>query len=216
MKKGAIFDMDGLLFNTELVFNTSWHEVANSHGLSIHEEMLDELRGTNGMIMNTIINSYIPNADAEKLVQEVFAFAKKALEQSVPMKEGVIEILPYFKDNNVKLALASSAPLDLILNNLKKSNTDIYFDVIVSGQQVINGKPEPDIFISAADKLMLNPSDCYVFEDGFHGVEAAVRAGCSTIMVPDLLVPTKKQYEVCCGIYTSLRDVLAAIKEGQI
>lgn len=216
MKKGAIFDMDGLLFDTELVYNTSWYEVADNLGLLIHEKMLDELRGTNGTIMNSIVNSYLPRVDAEKLIEEVFAFAKKMLAHSVPMKDGVIEILSYLKDNNIKLALASSAPMDLILSNLKMSKIDFYFDVIVSGQQVVNGKPHPDIFLLAAEKLMLSPSDCYVLEDGFHGVEAAVRAGCSTIMVPDLLVPTKKQYEICCGIYTSLIDVIDAIKDGQI
>lgn len=216
MKKGAIFDMDGLLFDTEVVYNKSWYEVADRYDLPIHEEMLDQLRGTNGVIMNDIINSYLPDVDGTKLIEDVFACAKKTLAQHVPMKDGALEVLSYFKEKKVKLAVASSAPIDLIINNLKKAEIDFYFDAIVSGQQVSKGKPNPDIFLLAANKLMLNSSDCYVFEDGIHGVEAGVRAGCSTIMIPDLLEPTEKERRDCCAIFTSLLEVIDAIEQGQM
>lgn len=215
MKKGAIFDMDGLLFDTELVYNQAWHEVAKQHKLSIHPEMLDAIRGTNGVFMQQIVNSYWPEVHAEKLIDEVFENSRRILTQSVPMKPGVHELLDYMKSNNIVLALASSAPLDFIYSNLKIAKIFSYFDIIVSGEQVTRGKPAPDIFLLAAEKLRLNPEDCYVFEDGLHGVHAGIQAGCATIMVPDLVAPTEDLHESCIGIYDSLVDVKKAIENGK-
>ena len=82
----------------------------------------------------------------------------------------------------------------------------------MSGEQVEHGKPFPDIFLLAAQKLNLQAQDCYVFEDGINGVRAGIQAGCSTIMVPDLVPPTKELYEQCTGIYPSLHAVLHALQ----
>lgn len=215
MEKGAIFDMDGLLFDTELVYNQAWHEVAKQHKLSIHPEMLDAIRGTNGVFMQQIVNSYWPEVNAEKLIDEVFENSRNILTQSVPMKPGVHELLDYMKSKNLVLALASSAPLDLIYSNLKIANIFSYFDVVVSGEQVVRGKPAPDIFLLAAEKLSLNPENCYVLEDGLHGVHAGIQAGCATIMVPDLIAPTEELYEKCVGIYHNLYEVLEAMKKSE-
>ena len=85
MKSGAIFDMDGLLFDTERVYDEEWRKVGRSHGYHISEKMLDETRGANGEFMNRIINKYLPDADAARLTEEVFESSKKALAKSVPM-----------------------------------------------------------------------------------------------------------------------------------
>lgn len=208
MKAGALFDMDGLLFDTERVYNRAWNEIAYEHGLRIHPEMLDELRGTNGSFMCAIVNRYWLDVKAEYLIEEVFDKAKKALENNVPIKRGAIELLSFFQQNHVRLAVASSAPMALIKKNLKVSGLDSYFDVVVSGEQVTHGKPAGDIYVLAAEKLHLRAQDCYVFEDGIHGVYAGIHAGCKTYMIPDLIPPTDEVLAACAGVYPSLCDIL--------
>ena len=212
MKLGAIFDMDGLLFDTERVYNEALYFIANQYGLHVEQEMLNKLRGTSGETMYNIVNTYWDSVDSKQLCDELFAHAKKILQHHVPVKEGVYEILSFFKEHHVKMAIASSAPRKLILHNIKEANIQDYFDVIVSGDQVQHSKPSPDIFLLAADKLKLSPRDCYVFEDGIHGVKAAVLAGCATIMIPDLLPPTPQEYASCIGIYKSLDSFLNELK----
>ena len=122
------------------------------------------------------------------------------------------ELLEYLKQHAVRMAVASSAPMELIKSNLRLAGIADYFDAVVSGEQVEHGKPFPDIFLLAAQKLNLQAQDCYVFEDGINGVRAGIQAGCSTIMVPDLVPPTKELYEQCTGIYPSLHAVLHALQ----
>ena len=174
--------------------------------------MLDELRGTNGSRMIGIVNTYWPSVDAKKLTDELFAHAIVTLSTHVPMKPGVVELLEYLKQHAVRMAVASSAPMELIKSNLRLAGIADYFDAVISGEQVVHGKPSPDIFLLAAQQLGLPAADCYVFEDGIHGVRAGIRAGCSTIMVPDLVPPTEELYEQCTGIYPNLPAVLHAMQ----
>lgn len=216
MKSGAIFDMDGLLFDTEQVYNKEWYETAKRHELTIHPAMLDSLRGTSGIQMYTKIQTFWPNVKAKELVEEVFANAQASLQEAVPMKPGVIEILTYLAQQNIKLAVASSAPRELVTQNLHTAKIADYFSVVVSGDDVAISKPAPDCFLLAAEKLQLAPQDCYVFEDGIHGVRAGLAAGCAVIMVPDFIAPTPDLYERCMGIYPNLSAAREALeKQGQ-
>lgn len=215
MKSGAIFDMDGLLFDTEILYNNMWGKVAETYGLKLNGKMLDEMRGTGREAMYKIINRYWPTVDAPKIREELFEEARKELLKNVPIKQGVIEILEYLKNNGVRLAVASGSPLESVKNNLKVARIDSYFDVVVSGEQVSFGKPAPDIFLLAASKLGLGAEDCYVFEDAPNGVYAGVKAGCKTIMIPDMLSPTEDLYEIVVGIYPNLIEALEGIKRGE-
>ena len=86
----------------------------------------------------------------------------------------------------------------------------------MSGFEVVNGKPAPDIFLTAARELGVPPEDCYVFEDGINGALAGISAGCATVMIPDLMKPTPELVRNCAGIYESLAIALDAIKAGEI
>ena len=91
-----------------------------------------------------------------------------------------------------------------------------YFDVVVSGFEVACGKPAPDVFLHAAEKLGLDPKDCYVFEDSISGVQAGFAAGCATVMIPDISQPTEELRKMYVGVYTSLLDAMEEIKAGKI
>lgn len=102
----------------------------------------------------------------------------------------------------------------MIQNNLQVSKTACYFDVIASGQEVEHAKPSPEVFLLAAKRMGVDAGDCYVFEDGIHGVHAGVNAGCTTIMIPDMLKPTQEILNMPVHIYKDLLEAKAAIETG--
>lgn len=216
MKCGAIFDMDGLLFDTEMLYDNIWKKVAERRNREVPEEMLTEMRGVGREEMTKIISRYWPQEDPAAIRTEIFEGASEELRKKVPMKSGVKELLEYLREKGMKLAVASGSPLESIKNNLKVAKIDSYFDVVVSGEQVPYGKPAPDIFLLAAKELKLKPAACYVFEDAPSGVYAAVNAGCMAVMVPDRVPPTEELYQMAAGIYDSLDAVLNAMKTGTL
>lgn len=216
MQKGAIFDMDGLLFDTEKLFDIAWYKVADRHGLILTQNFFDSSRGTSGDVMKRNLKKFFPEQDPDVLLHELFETTAQLTQKQVPVKKGVFEILSYFKENGVKIAVASSSPLSMINHNLKISGIDSYFDVVTSGQEVKHAKPSPDVFLLAAKRIGLDSGDCYVFEDGIHGVHAGVNAGCVTIMIPDMLQPTKEILEMPVHIYKDLVEAKAAIEAGKL
>jgi len=146
MKKGAIFDMDGLLFDTEKLFDIAWHRVADKHGLTLTQEFFNTSRGISGDVMFRNLKSYFPTKDPKILLNELFENTAELTRQQVPLKKGVFEILSFFKENGVKISVASSSPLSMIQNNLQVSKTSCYFYVVCSGQEVEHAKPSQKYF----------------------------------------------------------------------
>jgi HAD superfamily hydrolase (TIGR01509 family) len=136
--------------------------------------------------------------------------------QGVPEKSGMREILTFFREKGVKLALASSTGKKRILENLRSAGVQDDFDAVVSGQEVAKGKPKPDIFLLAAERIGCTPSDCYVFEDGINGVQAGIAAGCATVMIPDLIEPPKSLRPQCAAICGSLQEAMRLIEKGEL
>jgi HAD superfamily hydrolase (TIGR01509 family) len=154
--------------------------------------------------------------DGSDIAKECRKRVHDDLAENVPEKPGVHEIVEMFSKNGVKLAVASSSPIDMIRRNLTKTDLIGYFDVLVTGQGLEHGKPAPDIFLKAAEELGLDPADCYVFEDAFNGVTAGYAAGCRTIMIPDLQPPTEEIRKQAAGVYENLLAAKEAIENGEI
>ncbi len=216
MINAVIFDMDGVLFDTELVFDQIWTMLAKKYGYVIQQQMLNNLRGTSGKRMANIIESYWKDADGFLIIDELFANAKAYLSQKVPLKPGVCELIDFLWQHKMPMAVASGSFKDLVLSNLKVSGLIHYFQVISSGDEVSSGKPEPDIFLLTAKRLCQKPQNCLVLEDGIHGVLAGIRAGCETYMVLDKVSPTKEILEKQVPIYNDLTEVLADLKANVI
>ena len=215
MKKGAIFDMDGLMFDTERLYQTIWNEFAQARGITLGEGFAREIGGTSGDLLRSVIVKYYHTEDPDGLFAQVLEEARRRLRQSVPLKPGLSELLDYLRENHVTLAVASSSPIDLIRSNLRVSECEPYFDQVISGHGLKRCKPFPDVFLNAAEELRLPPADCYVLEDSINGVLAGLAAGCTTIMVPDYSEPTQEIIEKGAKICSSLLEVRERIEQGE-
>ena len=190
--KGAIFDMDGLLLDTERLYQESWVEMAKQFGQKPDPAFPSAVSGTNGEGMRQIIREYYPAVDAHAFQAGCVARVESILDEQGPMeKPGARELLEYFRARGIKTAVASSTGKNRILSNLRQTGLDTFFDAVVSGQEVTRGKPEPDIFLLAAERIGCAPEEFYVFEDSANGIRAGMAAGCVTVMVPDMVPPSK-------------------------
>ena len=216
MKKGAIFGMDGLLFDTERLYKESWEVMAGQFGQVHNPEFPTAVAGTSGAGMVAVIREYYPEVDPQAFIQGCMDRVAEIIRVSVPEKPWVREILSFFREHDVPVAVASSSARELIEHNLRLTGLTDYFDAVVSGQEVSRSKPDPDIFLLAAKKIGIPPEDCYVFEDGINGARAGVAAGCATVMIPDFMQPTEDLRQNCAAICKNLLEARDAIAAGEL
>ena len=202
--KGAIFDMDGLLFDTELIYQQTWEEIAEERGVELESGFVKAISGTNGQYMRQVIEQYYHVSDGRAIVDACMERMRKKLSAHVPVKKGVHEILDFFQKKGIPMAVASSSAAEQIASNLKKAGIEGYFSAVISGQEVRRGKPQPDIFLRAAERIGCEPGECFVFEDSENGIKAGYAAGCTAIMVPDRLEPSPTIVPYCRKICTDL------------
>ena len=200
MKKGAIFDMDGLLTDTEKFYSRSWRETARFFGQNWVEDFDKFVAGTNGEKMLNVIHTHFPNVDAQSFMNFCIANQRRLVRDELREMPGASDIVRFFRERGVKTAVASSSPLDNIYDNLGKLGLLELFDAVTSGEEVTPGheKPAPDIFLLAAERI-----GC-----------AGIAAGCATIMIPDLFQPTEELKQNCAGIFGSLTEAKDAIING--
>lgn len=217
MRRGAIFDMDGTLFDTEKLYQRAWLEAAPEFGEEKNFDLPTAISGTNlGAESERVVRRFYPNIDVAAYINRVLELVDRWRSQNLEFMTGAKEILDFLKAAGVRMAVASSSPVDLIDDNLQRENLRGYFDAIIGGNLVANGKPAPDIFLLAAEKLNLPASDCYIFEDSFNGVRAGAAAGGVTIMIPDTVQPTAEIEALCAAVFPSLNEARRAIEEGRL
>ena len=149
MLKGAIFDHDGLMFDTEKVWQANWKKEADKLGIELPEEFKKEICGSSGQHMLDIIQKYYHVEDGSDIRARVRQGVADDEKKHLDMKEGLLDILDMFQKHGVKMAVASSSGKEMIETNLKNAHVEQYFDAVVSGQEVEHGKPAPDIFLQS-------------------------------------------------------------------
>ncbi len=217
MINGVIFDMDGLMFDTEKMWATFWEPALAELGLPYKEGLDEAARGTSGETMRGILRSfYGENCDVEAIIESLHKVADKAFEPPVPKKPGIDELLAWLDEQHIPMAVASSSREKMIRHHLDNWNMTHYFKAIVSGQHVTHSKPDPEIFLLAAEKLGVDPAHCLVLEDSYNGVRAGAAGGFVTVMVPDLMLPDDEMRRLYTAECKSLYEVLDKLKKNEL
>lgn len=214
MIKAVIFDMDGLMFDTERLWDTLWEPTCRALGLEMPQDLeafFTGGRGLAGVKLNEHIQKFFPQADPQVIVEKIWELAEQRFAQGVPCKPGLAELLETLEEKKLPRIVASSSPRALILKNLETTGMARYFDQVVCGADVRHSKPAPDIFLEAARRLGVDIRDCLVLEDSFNGVRAGHAAGAVTVMVPDIAQPDEEiraLYNRCCKDLFEVRQLL--------
>ncbi|MBE5888032.1 MAG: HAD family phosphatase [Lachnospiraceae bacterium] len=204
--KGVLFDMDGVVLDTEKLYTRFWQEAAQYYGYPMTKEQALGMRSLNRGVGEAKLKSYFgESVDYEqvrnKRMELMDAFIKR---EGVERKPGIVELLDYLDANGIKRAIATSSPLERTQLYLMQVGLIDRFDALISGYMVEKGKPEPDIYLYAASQLGLKPNECVVLEDSPTGILAAHRAGCIPVMVPDQDEPDEETKKLLYGVADSL------------
>jgi len=204
-KEAVIFDMDGVIFDTEKVYLDIWQRVFEKYGYKMTKEIYALVLGTGREnVKKVFVSHFGSDLPIDDMYIEKDENLAKEIEKGVPLKSGVYEILEYLKENDFKIALATSAISKRAFKQLKQANIENFFNAIVCRDEVKETKPNPDIFLKAADKLMVKPEQCIVIEDSSAGIEAAFNAGMVPIHVVDLKEADEK---ILNNSYKSFNDL---------
>ena len=188
--KAVLFDMDGVIFDSERAVLAVWREIAAELGLPGIGEVFIQCVGTNKRRTEEIFRAAYPALDFVTFDREVRRrFRARYDGGRLPVKPGTEQILRALRERNVPLALASSTDSGVVCRELEEAGLLSYFDAVIGGDQVRISKPNPEIFFLAAQALGAAPENCFVIEDSFNGIRAARAAGMHGVMVPDLLPP---------------------------
>ena len=217
MIDGVIFDMDGLMLDTEPLWAQQWAPALAAFGLVEAPGLADAARGTTGDAACAVLREfYGADLPAEAVFDEYRRLAALRFEQPVPKKPGLDELLVWLADRGIPAAVASSSPTHVIRRNLENAQVEGYFAHVVAGAEVAHSKPAPDIFLEAARRLGVDPGRALVLEDSFPGVRAGAAGGFVTVMVPDIMQPNSEIRELCAAVLPSLHAVRAALEAGEL
>lgn len=205
MVKGVIFDMDGTMFDTERLSTEGWIYAGKKLGVDIPIALTDSFRGRNPQAIRSMFAEYFGDKldydEARAIKHEYFDEVTK---DSVPFKEGLMELLEYLKKNDIPTAVATSTEKKRASRLLHVSGVENMITACIFGDMIEKGKPEPDIFLKAAELIGQDQRECLVLEDSAPGLMAGKAAGGYTIYVPDVAVVPEEAKE---GITTELADL---------
>ena len=218
MIKAVIFDMDGTLLDTERVYHVAWYATRDALGLP-HDRFERALKACTGrnyadacalfgehlgdiLSFEEFVKARTPHYDAE--------IARRG---GIPKKPGAEALFAYLKQNGYPIALATSTRREKVLEHLAEAGWADVFDVIISGDMVENGKPDPEVYLKAAAALGVAPDECMGVEDSFVGVRAVHGAGMFTVMVPDMFEPTPEIAALIDVKCETLHDIIPILQQ---
>ena len=208
--KAVVFDMDGVIFDSERAVMQCWKEVASRHNIPDIEKAILACTGTTMVRTREImLNLYGADFPDDEYARESSAIFHSRYDGGrLPMKPGVKELLTFLKEHDKKIALASSTRQQVVTDELRDAGIIEYFDRIICGDMVSRSKPAPDIFLKACEELNVSPSDSYAIEDSYNGIRAAHAGGLHPIMVPDLLPADEEMQSLAEIVLPSLTSVM--------
>lgn len=206
--KGVIFDMDGILLDSESISDITWEKAGKDFSIPMTIETLDSCRGSNkNDIICKLKEKFGQNFDAVAFLTKTGEyFWQIEEERGIPLMPYVKEILEYLQPE-YELALASSTGGPSVTKHLTKTGIISYFEKRITGDMVTHSKPDPEIYLKACQLVGLKPEECVAIEDSPNGIKSAAAAGMKVIMVPDRMKPTEELGKICYRIIPSLKEL---------
>ena len=206
--QAVIFDMDGLLMDSERIGLDVMHDCGHLQGYDIPIAMVRETIGSNKQSSSDFYHQFFPDLDTERLFLDFkSAMCDLAKQRRIPLKAGARELLEAVKLRRIPMAVASSSGLSTIRVYLESAGIIAYFDQIMTGNG-LPSKPAPDVFLKTAEALNTPPERCLVLEDSIHGVQAGRNAGMTVAMIPDMIPYTEDLKPFCDHVLPDLSAVI--------
>lgn len=216
MIQAVIFDLDGLLVDTEIISYKIYKELLAEYGIDYTlEEYTKNYSGKTARknVAYCIENYQLPWT-LEEALEQIFDIEKRLLLEGVDLKTGARELLTFLKENHYKIALATSSIETRARDILRQHELEGFFDVLVFGHEVQNGKPAPDIFLKACEKLQEEPEHALVLEDSAAGIRAAYAAHIPVICIPDMKKPDADTERLTCCMLQELTEVIHYLSDS--
>lgn len=215
--KGAIFDMDGVLIDTEKLYLRFWKEAAAEFGYDMRDEHVFAVRSMARKYsipkLKSMLGEDFPTEEVRSRRTELMNdFISKS---GIETKKGLFRLLNHLRDSGIKIAVATATQRERTLSYLSRIGALEFFDAVICGDMVTAGKPAPDIYLTAAAELGLPPEECAAFEDSPNGLMAAHSAGCYTVMVPDLTQPDDEVSPYIDNVIEDLGEAVCLFGEVQ-
>lgn len=213
----AIFDMDGLLLDTEQVCMTAFQQTCIEMNIPFKQDVYLSIIGRNQAGIKPIIEQGYGNILDYTIFhpQWMQRYLAVVEHQAIPVKSGVIALLEWLQTQNIPMVVATSTHNALAHKKLHLAGLSKYFSHITSGDEVTNGKPAPDIYFLAAQRLHINPSQCIAFEDSNNGVKSAISANITTLQIIDLVEPDADTRALGHHIFNTMDEALQFLKQSK-
>lgn len=210
MVEAVIFDMDGVIFDTEKIWKQEFFKANEKYGLNLNEEYRQKNAvGKRDSDIRIAMKKEFPNADIDGFMDYWHSNVKGVFLENINLlKPGFEELVLALKGNNIKIALATSSTMDrceILFNNCGLKISEV-FDFVVTKENVEKGKPNPEVFLKAINGLCVKNENSIVLEDSLLGIESAFRAGAMPVMVVDLIMPNDNIKKMCKNVVYSLKE----------
>lgn len=211
--QAVVFDMDGVIFDTEVVFDDAWRKAARQLRIADIEPAIRDCRGVTRAFIRDYFHKHYAEVNFDEFDALCDALYDEIIANGVPIMKGVTETLRNLRSMGVKTAVATSSARARTMDHLNRAGIAGFFDAIITGDMIARSKPAPDIYLAAAQALGVNPVHCIGVEDSHNGVRSAHAAGMQVAMVVDQMPATPEIAALCWRVFDDMNQLNDALSE---